>query len=373
MSVYLDYNATTPLRKSVLEALSKLWEETGNPSAIHAHGRNIRKHIEDAREAVASSMGCPPESVIFTSGATEANNMIIKGHSAERICVSAIEHPSVPEAARNNGKELYILPALKSGIVDIDALKSYLSETPGKQTLVSVMAVNNETGVIQPFEKIGELCKTHGAEFHCDAVQALGKIDIADIMNAADYVTVSAHKISGPAGVGALIRNRTRSDVVVRSFMHGGSQERGYRGGTENISGIIGFGRAVVDSEAERKELMLQLQEMRDTMEEAMLKACSSIMIAGKESPRTATTSNVMLPGIASQRQLMILDTAGFSVSAGAACSAGLLRPSHVLHAMGYGDNAGCALRISMGYLTTRDDITRFTAVWADMAAKLYK
>jgi cysteine desulfurase len=354
--VYLDYNATAPLLPVAHDAMIAAMAFVGNPSSVHAHGRSVRKMVEEARRSVADLVHCDATHVTFTSGATEANQTVLRGAPVDRILVSAIEHTAVLENAPN----ATIIPVHHDGVVDINALENALKNGTGR-ALVSVMWVNNETGVIQPVEKIAALCAQYNALFHCDAVQAAGRIPIDLGAIRIHYLTLSAHKMGGPAGIGALIYDHeTPLHVLVR----GGGQERRRRAGTENIIGIAGFGAA---AQAARNGFAAyeKLGVMRDALEQKMRDTIPACVIAGANAPRVNNTIQVMLPGAPSETQLMALDLGGVSVSSGAACSSGSVKPSHVLRAMGVPEPlARCAIRVSMGPDTAQSDLDRFFQVW---------
>lgn len=353
--VYLDYNATAPLLPVARDAMMTAMHVVGNPSSVHAHGRACRKMVEEARRSIAELVNCDPTHVTFTSGATEANQTVLRGAPVDRILVSAIEHTAVLE----NAPQATIIPVDANGVVLLDVLENALKS--GGRTLVSVMWVNNETGVIQPVDKIAALCAQYGALFHCDAVQAAGRIPI-DLQNIRiHYLTLSAHKMGGPAGVGALIYDH---GTALDPFIRGGGQERRRRAGTENIVGIAGFG-AAARAAAHGAAAYDRLGQLRDELEKKMRDAAPQCVIAGAGAPRVKNTIQVMLPGVPSETQLMALDLAGVSVSSGAACSSGSVKPSHVLRAMGVADAlARCAIRVSMGPDTTSAQMDRFFHVW---------
>ncbi len=338
MSIYLDHNATSPARPEAITAVSDAMHMHGNASSVHSAGRAARATVEDARRAVAALAGAEPKQVIFTSGATEANNTVLKSFSG-RILTSGIEHPSVMEAAKADR-----IPVRADGVIDMDALAAAIAGT----ALVSVMWVNNETGVIQPVEAIATLCRRHGVKFHCDAVQAAGKILLSPV---GDYMTISAHKFAGPMGAGAIIVDSKAPPV---KLIHGGGQERRQRAGTENVAAIAGFGAA---AKAVDLQAFAQLAILRDRIENEI----PGIQVFGKTSSRIANTTCFALPGVPADTQLMALDLAGICVSSGSACSSGSVKPSHVLEAMGITPAlSSCALRVSLGWNTTAADIDTF-------------
>lgn len=355
---YLDHNATAPLLPAVAETMSGALSAGGNPSSVHRAGREARRLVEDARESVAQLAGVDPAGVVFTSGGTEANVLALRGAGVARVVVSAVEHDSVlaacPDATR--------IPVDGQGRVRIDALEQILATGEGR-ALVSVMAANNETGVIQPLQAVARVARAHGALLHVDAVQAAGRIDLAAITTLADMVTLSAHKLGGSAGVGALV---LAPGVELTPLVPGG-QERRRRGGTENLAGIAGFG---VAAEAARASLDDQprLARLRDRLEALILATAPDATLHGSAADRLANTSCVGMPGVPAETQVIAFDLAGFAVSAGAACSSGKVARSHVLDAMGLPEaDAGSAIRVSLGTVTSEAEIDAFAAAWATL------
>jgi cysteine desulfurase len=352
--VYLDHNATTPMRRCAIDAVASASGLTGNASSVHAWGRRARAAIEDAREAVAALVGAKPDWVVFTAGGTEANNLALRG--ADRsAAASAVEHPSVLKAR----DDIHIIPVDADGVVDLDAIP--------RTGLVSVMLANNETGVVQPVTRVAEIAKANGALVHCDAVQAAGKttIDVASL--GADLVSLSAHKIGGPQGVGALI---VRPDVRLAAMQRGGGQERGARAGTENVAGIAGFGAAAAEAVSDLAR-MQSLSVSRDKLEAAIRCVAPDAAIFGAGVKRLSNTTCIAMPGVAADSQLMNFDLAGIMVSSGSACSSGKVAKSHVLAAMGVTDEiAETAIRVSLGWTTSEADVDRFIAAWTDLYAR---
>jgi len=365
-AIYLDYNATAPMRVEVIAAITESLSEIGNASSIHGYGRDVRRDIEKAREDVAQLVGTDPINVVFTSGATEANNAVIFGAPVSRILYSAIEHPSVIEAAAKHNNA-HVIPVLPNGVIDLDALETLL-QAENTPTLVSVMWVNNETGVIQPIENIVTLAKEYNALFHCDAVQAAGRVKIEMDYLGIDYLTLSAHKIGGPSGIGALIYNH---QTILEKFIHGGGQERRRRAGTENVIGAIGFGKA---AECAAKEVghLDKLQSWRDECENEMKRLVPQVEIIGEDAPRVPNTIQLILPGVTAETQLMALDLDGIAVSSGSACSSGSIKPSQVLLAMGVSEvRAKCAVRVSMGFANTKEEVDSFLNQWVTNSQRL--
>jgi len=361
--IYLDYNATAPLRPEALAAMAAALAETGNASSVHRFGRRARKRVEDAREAVAALVGAASAAVVFTSGGTEANNLALAGAGRERLLVSDIEHDSILAAAPAAER----IPVGPDGVVRLDALAALL-QADRRPALVAVMLANNETGVEQPLAELALLAHAHGALVHADAVQAAGKIRIDFAALGADLMALSAHKLGGPQGVGALL---VRDGLAVSPQLRGGGQERGLRAGTENVAGIAGFGAAAA---AARRGLpgYARLAALRGRLEEGIRALSPGTHFFGREGPRLANTACFTMPGVASETQLIALDLAGIGVSAGSACSSGKVRASHVLRAMGASEaEASCAIRVSLGWLTTGEEIERFIAAWGELYNRL--
>lgn len=358
--IYLDYNATAPMRPATRECMMAVLGETGNAASVHAHGRAARKRVEDARAQVAALAHVRAQQVIFNSGATESNNTIMHGMDGRRVLVSSIEHLSVLEAAPATAEKI---PVTADGIIDMDAFKKMLNNGPAP-ALVSVMLVNSETGAIQPVKEIAKLAKDAGALMHTDAVQGVGRMDVNLKDLGVDMMSVSAHKIGGPQGVGAIIFRETQ---LLPKFMKGGTQEMHQRAGTQNAAGIAGFGHA---AEATLNELpdYGRITDLRDGLEKRLRAVANDIIIHAGKAPRVGNTTNIGVPGLSAETQLMALDLDGISVSAGSACSAGSYKPSYVLAAMGADEQAArSALRISLGWGTTSADIDRFIAAWTTM------
>lgn len=359
---YLDHNATTPLRPGVAAAIAAVLGETGNPSSVHRAGRAARRRVEIARERVAGLVGACAEDVVFTSGGTEANALALRGCGRRRLLVSAVEHDSVLKAAP--GVEL--IPVDGEGRVAADVLVELLRRdaTPA---VVSVMLANNETGVIQAVADLAEAAHSVGALVHCDASQAAGKkrVSVSDL--GVDLLTVSAHKLGGPMGAGALI---AAGDCELVPFLQGGGQERGRRAGTENVPALVGFGLAAELAGSEL-EGFARLTEWRDGLESRCRSLVPGSRVFGGGAERLANTSCLSLPGVGSEVQVMALDLAGVAVSAGSACSSGKVRPSHVLRAMGVPEDvAACAIRVSLGWNSTVEDVDAFVGAWSALAAR---
>ncbi|MBV9861332.1 MAG: cysteine desulfurase [Alphaproteobacteria bacterium] len=355
---YLDWNATAPLRPEAVAAMTAALGAAGNPSSVHRWGRAARQRIEHAREAVAGLVGAPAGGVIFVSGGTEANHLALLGAGRPRLLVSAIEHRSVLDAVA--GAEL--IPVDADGVVSLAALEQLLA-VDRRPALVSVMLANNETGVIQPAADIAALAHRHGALFHCDAVQAAGKMALDAAAIGADLISLSAHKLGGPTGVGALVATGA---VAVEAQLRGGGQEGRRRAGTENVCGIVGFGAAAATSGRELAAFD-RVRALRDRLEAAIASIAPEAVVIGAGAPRLPNTSAIALPGVAAETQVIALDLAGVMVSAGAACSSGKVQPSHVLHAMGAGPElANSAIRVSLGWNSASTEVDHFLEAWAE-------
>jgi len=360
--VYLDYNATAPLRPEALDAMTRAFGLPGNPSSVHAAGRAARAMVEQARNEVAALIGGPASTVVFTSGGTEANALAIDSAVAtgsKRLIVSAIEHDSVLEAAKASGAAVEVLPVGADGRADLAWLSARLAgwDAADGRPFVALMAANNETGVIQPVREASEIVRAAEGWLHVDAVQAAGRIMTDSRALGADTLAVSAHKLGGPQGVGALTFG-PRATLVRRQ--HGGGQERGRRAGTENVAGIAGFGAASVAALRDKNDQAA----WRDAAAER-LKAQGATVVA-EGSPRLANTLCLATPGYRADLQVMKLDLAGVMVSAGSACSSGKVKASHVLTAMGLTEVADCAIRVSGGWATTQDDWAAFADAWSE-------
>ncbi len=360
-TTYLDHNATTPLRPEASAAMAEALAMTGNPSSVHRFGRLARRNIEAAREAVAALAGARPEGVIFTSGGTEANNLALTGSGRGRILVSAGEHDSVLNAVPGAAR----IGLTAEGLVDAAALDARLgeSDTPA---LVSIMLANNETGAIQPLAELARIARARGALVHCDAVQAAGKLPLELAALGVDMISLSAHKLGGPPGVGALV---LAADREIAPLLRGGGQERGRRAGTENLPGIAGFGAAARAARAGLDQAAA-LAGLRDQLERRLRQLAPDIRIFAAAAPRLANTCCFATPGLAAETQVMALDLAGVAVSAGSACSSGKVAPSHVLAAMGAGATAAAAIRVSLGWTSEAADIERFLEAWGALYSR---
>ena len=355
-TIYLDHNATTPLRNEAREAMMNAMGPALNPSSIHSQGRHARQQLEEARRAIADAFFVRHHDLVFTSGGTEANNMVLSAFKT--VIVSAVEHDAVlaprPEAHR--------LPVDQNGVVRLDELETLLDKMKDEDkphALVSIMAANNETGVLQPIKDIGALCAKHNVAFHSDMVQAAGKMHLDLSIEGLSFASFSAHKIGGPTGVGALW---VKAGLQIPSLLKGGGQEQGRRAGTENSLGIIGFGAAMTAC-VKQLSYMEELAKMRDEFERYLLSKNKEITILGADAPRLANTSAIALPHMPSSLALMALDLKGFCLSSGSACSSGKVKSSHVIEAMGQTELANHILRISGGWTTNKDDFQKLATV----------
>jgi cysteine desulfurase len=358
--IYLDWNATTPLRREAREAMAAAFDLCGNPSSVHAEGRQARRLIEDARAAIAGAVGADVRNVVFTSGGTEANALALTpglrrgtGLRVERLVVSAIEHASVLAGGRYRADQIEGLAVTRSGVVDPDRLPALLA--PGPPALVSVMLANNETGALQPIAEIADIVHRAGGLLHVDAIQAFGKISNNIKVMKADLISVSAHKLGGPKGVGALILADGVSgpDAMLR----GGGQEQGRRAGTENLMGIAGFGAAVKAAMASLGDDMNRVEELRNRLETG-LRQIRHLQVFSDQVPRLPNTTLFSAPGLRAETAVIGFDLEGVAVSSGSACSSGKVQPSHVLEAMGFGPEwARGAVRLSLGWSTTAEEV----------------
>jgi cysteine desulfurase len=354
--VYLDHAAGAPVRPEVVAAMAEAMAGPGNPSSVHRFGRHARARVETVRRALGERLGVAPYRVIFTSGGTEANHLALLGFAGPCL-VSAVEHASVLEAA----PEAPRVPVDARGCLDLGALHDLLKRH--RPALVSVMLANNETGVIQPVVEAAQLAHALGSLFHCDAVQAFTKRPTSPGDLGTDLLTVSAHKLGGPPGVGALI---VREGLDPAPLQRGGGQELRRRGGTENLPGIVGFGAAL-----EGATDWERVRGLRDCLETGVQALRPDSVVVGVGVDRLPNLSCIVTPGLAAETQLMALDLAGVAVSSGAACSSGKVGPSHVLAAMGYAPElARCAIRVSLGWSSTSADVERFIEAWGDLLVR---
>lgn len=367
--IYADYNATAPLRPEAKAAMVSALGLTGNPSSVHAEGRKARALVEGARETIAAAIGACRDDIAFTGGGTEAVALALRGAlraaGNAKLITSAIEHDAVTTIAG----DVSAWPVKSNGVVDLDWLRAEVAAAAGRgeRPLVSLMLVNNETGVIQPVAEAAEIAHKAGGLIHCDAIQALGKIEVSIIDLEVDYLSLSAHKVGGPHGIGATY---VKPGAPFAAVQTGGGQEFGRRAGTENVAGIAGFASAVTLA-TRGIEIYQSLGEHRDRMEEKLKAAAPSLQVHGSGAARVAGVSCFGVEGLPSETQIMGLDLAGFAVSAGSACSSGKVKPSRVLTAMGLGDTAArSAIRASFGWQTVWQDFDALAEAWIKHAAR---
>jgi cysteine desulfurase len=365
---YLDFNATTPIRPQVIEAVAAAMRVTGNPSSTHAAGRAARRAVEAARRQVAALVGADPTLVTFTSGGTEANVLALgRQGDGDRLLVSAIEHPSALGGGRFPPDAIETIPVGSDGVIDLDWLEDRLARDP-VPAIVSVMLANNETGAIQPVAEVARLAHGAGARVHCDAVQAAGRLKVDLAALDADYLTLSAHKIGGPHGVGALVR-RDRG-VPVDPVWRGGGQERSLRAGTESTAAIAGFGVAAAIA-TEESYICGEIAALRDWLEAQLRTISPGIVIFAESSNRLGNTSCFALSGVSAETATIALDLDGVCVSSGSACSSGKVGRSHVLSAMGVApDLASGAIRVSLGWSSVKHDVESFIEAWRRLQVK---
>ena len=367
---YLDHNATSPLRPEVREAVGDALAIPGNPSSVHEEGRTARAAVEKARAKVASLVGARPEDVIFTSGGTEANALALAAQSGEawHCYPSAIEHPSVLSGGRFYFKTTTIFPVTADGVADLASLSEMLETHKPGRPIVSLMVANNETGAIQPVAEAARIVHDAGGILHSDAVQAAGRVPLDMGALGADLVTLSAHKIGGPKGVGALV---LAEGATVEPLIKGGGQEGRRRAGTENVAGIVGFGVAAELALADLAQ-MAAVAKLRDALEEGVYAIAQDAVVFSSAVPRLANTSCFAVPGAKAETLVIGLDLAGVAVSAGAACSSGKVEASHVLAAMGVRPElAQSAIRVSLGIGSENTDIQSFLSAFAELIKRL--
>jgi cysteine desulfurase len=374
--VYLDWNATTPLRPEARQAMAAAWDLAGNPSSVHAEGRQARRLVEGARAAISGAVGARPQDVVFTSGGTEANALALTpglrrgvGEPAQRLLVSAIEHTSVLSGGRFPPEAIGTIQVTGSGLIDIDHLRRLLAV--GRPALVSVMLANNETGALQPVGEVADIVHEAGGLLHVDAIQALGKIPFDIKSLRADLITFSAHKVGGPKGVGALVLAEETQGL--EPLLRGGGQELGRRAGTENVAGIAAFGAATTAAMAALAGDISRLHALRERLENG-LQQTPGMIVFSAEVPRLPNTTLFTVPGLKAETAVIGFDLGGIAVSSGSACSSGKVQPSHVLAAMGFGKElAQGAVRLSMGWSTSEADIDLALEAWRKLADGLLR
>jgi cysteine desulfurase len=374
--VYLDWNATTPLRTEARAAMAEALDLCGNPSSVHAEGREARKWIEAARTIIANAAGGLPKNLIFTSGGTEANALALTpnlrrcdGPPVERLMVSTIEHASVLAGGRFSSERTTMIGVTRDGLVDLDELREKLRQGP--PALVSIMLANNETGAVQPVREAAEIIHAADSFLHVDAVQAFGKIAVDLKELGADLLTLSAHKIGGPKGVGALLL--AEGVTGLEAQLRGGGQEKSRRAGTENVAGIAGFGAATSAALADLNKQARRIEGLRDRLEESLRQTPEAIVFS-RSVQRLPNTTLFTVPGLRAETAVIGFDLAGIAVSSGSACSSGKVQPSHVLQAMGFEPEiAEGAVRLSLGWSTQDADIDRCLEAWRSLAGHLLK
>jgi cysteine desulfurase len=372
--VYLDWNATTPLRPEARAAMAAAWDLSGNPSSVHAEGRQARRLVEQARGAVAQAVGALPRNVVFTSGGTEANALALTpglrrgaGPAAERLVVSAIEHASVLAGGRFSHRAISAVGVTRSGVLDLAQLREAVEARP--PALVSIMLANNETGALQPVREAAGIVHAAGGVLHVDAIQALGKVafDISALQ--ADLLTLSAHKLGGPKGVGAVVLAEGLQGF--EPLLRGGGQELGRRAGTENVAGIAGFGAAVKAAIGALAGEAVRLEALRSRLEQGLMQTNGTIVFS-PDVERLPNTTLFTVPGLKAETAVIGFDLAGIAVSSGSACSSGKVQPSHVLEAMGFSPEiAQGAVRLSLGWSTSGADIDRCLQAWRKLSDTL--
>ncbi|MGB9877734.1 MAG: cysteine desulfurase NifS [bacterium] len=376
--IYMDYNATTPIDERVLDSmLPYLREEFGNPSSIYSLAQRARKAVEEAREKLAKLLNCNPKEIIFTSGGTESDNFALKGiayanqDKGKHIITSQIEHHAVLNTCKfleKQGFQITYLPVDRYGVVDLEALER--SITP-QTILISIMFANNEVGTIQPIKEIARIARKYGVYFHTDAVQAVGKIPIDVKELGIDLLSLSAHKFYGPKGVGALY---VRRGVRIVPFIQGGEQEKGRRGGTENVAGIVGLGKAAEIAQEEMEEEEKRVRALRDQLEKGLLERIPEVILNGHPQNRLYNTLSICVKYVEGESMLINLDREGICASSGSACTSGSLEPSHVLLAMGVPPEvAHGSLRFSLGKFNKEEDVERVIEVLPPIVEELRK
>lgn len=374
--VYLDWNATSPLRPEARAAMLAAYDLVGNPSSVHAEGREARRLVEDARAALAAAAGGLARNIVFTSGGTEANALALSpglrgpsGRPVERLLVSAVEHASVLAGGRFLAGAISLIRVTRSGVVDLEHLAELLR--PGPPALVSIMAANNETGALQPLIEAARIVHDAGGLLHVDAIQALGKIPFDIKAVGADLATFSAHKVGGPKGIGALVLADGLAGL--EPLLRGGGQELGRRAGTENVAGIAGFGAAVRAALQAYAEDAVRLKSLRNRLENG-LRTVAGVTLFSEDVERLPNTTLFTAPGMKAETAVIGFDLEGIAVSSGSACSSGKVQPSHVLSAMGFDPaTAQGGVRLSLGWSTREADIDRCLEAWRKLGNSLLK
>lgn len=377
---YLDHNATSPLRPEVAEVMVRAFALPGNASSVHAEGRAARAEIEKAREQVARLVGARAKNVVFTSGGTEAANLVLTPgfrrlgqQGTVRLLIGATEHPCVLSGHRFPADSIETIPVDTNGILDLAWLETRLQKGGDERVLVSVQLANNETGVLQPVGEAARLVHEHGCLIHTDAVQAAGKIPVSMAELGVDVLTLSAHKIGGPKGIGAVILASDQFEIAER-LIRGGGQEKGFRAGTENVAAIAGFGAAAEIALTKLEQEAGRLRALRDEVEAQIRQVAPDAVVVGAQAERLPNTFAFAIPGLKAETALIAFDLAGVALSSGSACSSGKVKRSHVLDAMGVEPAlAEGVLRVSLGWSTTKEDVIRFAEACERVVGTLYK
>lgn len=370
---YLDHAATTPMRVEAREALVAHLDLVGNPSSLHAAGREARRVVEESRETVADALGCRPGEVVLTAGGTESDNLALKGlfwsrRAADprrvRVLVSAVEHHAVLDTAvwlaEHEGATLELLPVDARGRLDVVALEATLAADPTSVALVSVMWANNETGVLQPVEAVVAAAHAHGVPVHTDAIQAVGSVPVDVAASGVDLLTATAHKVGGPHGAGVLVARR---GLDLTPLLHGGGQERDLRSGTVGVPAVAGLAAAFESAVKEQVDHATRVSHLRDTLVEGVRAVVPDVVLNGGDAERLPGIANLRFPECEGDSLLMLLDAQGVEVSTGSACSAGVPQASHVLLAMGQSEEeARSSLRFSLGHTSTEADVAALVA-----------
>ncbi|MES2214927.1 MAG: cysteine desulfurase family protein [Pseudomonadota bacterium] len=359
--MYFDYNASSPILPEAREAMMKVMTSPLNPSSVHSFGRNAKSLIENARNDTALALGVnlrkDQYNLVFTSSATEANNLVMNHFKGSKILISATEHISILKHAEYK-QDISILKVDNEGVVDLEVLESYLKAHPGPSSLVSIMLANNETGVIQPISDIAAIVHKYGAVLHSDCVQGLGKISCNILELGVDFASISAHKFGGPLGAAALVH---KAQYHMHPHILGGGQERSVRSGTENVPAIVGMGVAASIATP-------QTSKLRDIFESGVRDICKDAIIFGRNAPRLPNTSMVYMPNVPANLQVISFDIRGMAVSSGSACSSGKVKISHVLIASGVEARiADCAIRFSFGISNTEEEIEKLAKAWGEI------
>jgi len=358
--IYLDYNATAPIRPEVIEVMVEVMEEGGNPSSVHSGGRKAKSRMEKARSIIADTISCRAQMIIFTSGGTEANNMAILSSGCNRLITSNVEHDSIRSVASSFDGTVDIIRVNPDGLINLLELEKLLNDNDEK-SIISILYANNETGVMQDVKAIAKIAHSAGALLHIDAIQALAKIPIDFMALGVDMMSISSHKIGGPQGVGALV---IQEKLPIKPFIFGGGQEVGRRGGTENIAGIVGFGRAVSMINQSLKKMKI-LEKWRNEIEEKIHKHAPKANFPGKSSLRLSNVSTIYMPGVKSETQVMNFDIDQICISSGSACSSGKVKSSHVIDAMKGDKNiAASTIRMSLGWNSEYSHVEAFIKSW---------